>query len=43
VSAEIAVVDNGLGGLKIWSLHGIPFCGDGLLPTPECGSHSHTG
>jgi hypothetical protein len=23
--------------LKIWSLHGIPFCGGGLVPVPEYG------
>src|SRR5215211_7161423 len=27
MAAEITVVDDGLGELKIWSLHGIPFCG----------------
>src|SRR5215218_2346992 len=29
MAAEITVVDDGLGELKIWSLHGIPFCGAG--------------
>ena len=29
MAAEVAVVDNSLGELKIWSLHGIPFCGAG--------------
>jgi hypothetical protein len=29
VLTEIGVVDNCLGELKIWSLHGIPFCGTG--------------
>src|SRR5829696_9850592 len=29
MAAKFAVVDDGLGELKIWSLHGIPFCGAG--------------
>src|SRR5687767_6429907 len=29
MATEITVVDDGLGELKIWSLHGIPFCGAG--------------
>ena len=36
MTPEIAVVDNGLGELKIWSLHGIPFYG--AWRTGQCGA-----
>jgi hypothetical protein len=43
MAAEIAVVDNGLGELKIWSLHGIPFCGAGDDRQCLSGDRTRTG
>src|SRR5215207_2285870 len=43
MAAEIAVVNNCLSELKIWSLHGIPFCGAWRTTKRlSGGSHPHT-